>query len=468
MADWTRIVSVVALTILVVLDARGQLEQPNTTIDLVGFWSGAYVRMDSAMPVNVRIERAEDGSLTFREEIPDWVYYGWLDAKPIDKLDDQRISLDTVYGNATMMIDGDYREMIGTCGDKQPPLTLHLKRRVPPVERSSWTEVPFDFQSDIRLSGTLVLPEGEGPHSCILMLQGRGCGGSGLLRRQGRFLAQYGIASLSYDKRGTGNSEGSCDTTTLEQTIADAEAALRALATHNSIDSSRIGFKGGSAGAWTSQALAGRALDDPTLPMPAFIVTWIGPGTSIERQQRESGDAIALRLGLSDEQRDAIQEHIDLQLNNDLAKEDTFRKLKIIEKMADSEGWLDDLFAPTDFPQTVADVGSLWLQRHRFDPEPILRRLSETPYLAVFGEQDDVVPLESNAAALRAGLGAAGNDHLEIMTIPGVGHALEHGDVVRVLRSSLGPFSYLSFDRVEPRFMECTIDFLREHGFVHR
>lgn len=312
------------------------------------------------------------------------------------------------------------------------------------------------------------LPEGEGPHACVLMLQGRGCGNSALLRRQGRFLAQYGIASLSFDKRGTGDSGGSCETTTFEQTVSDAEAALRALSSHTAIDSTRIGLKGGSAGAWTSQALAGRALDDPALPNPAFIITWIGPGTSIERQQRESGDALAVRLGLSSEERDLVQEHIDLQLRNELTREDAFRRFKEIERQAESQGWLNRLFDPSDFPETVEDVGTLWLQRHRFDPAPVLKRLSDTPYLAVFGVEDDVVPLESNVAALRAGLGANGTDSLLVVEIPGVGHATEHGDVVRVLRSTIGPFSYLSFDRVEPRFMETTIDFLREHGFVPR
>ncbi|MEN1729753.1 MAG: hypothetical protein AAGJ52_15060, partial [Pseudomonadota bacterium] len=79
------------------------------------------------------------------------------------------------------------------------------------------------------------------------------------------------------------------------------------------------------------------------------------------------------------------------------------------------------------------------------------------------GLEDQVVPFDSNRAALQSAFEAAGNTRFEIVGIPGVGHYTEHCD--RLQR--LGRRDYFwKFDTVEPEFFIRSLAFLRQHGIV--
>lgn len=66
---------------------------------------------------------------------------------------------------------------------------------------------------DVSLSGSLVLPDGPGPHPAVVIVHGSGP----LTRRGPRYMAHLfahrGIPALAYDKRGTGRSTGRWQTT---------------------------------------------------------------------------------------------------------------------------------------------------------------------------------------------------------------------------------------------------------------
>lgn len=440
----------------------------------IGFWRGAFVRMDSVLPVHVWIESDETGATAAYTEIPDWIWYGRMGPEPVTRDDEGRVVLETAYGRAVLVRDPEYREMIGPVGSTTPSTTLHLKRAVPPPASTS-AEREIAFASDVPLEGTLVLPEGDGPFPCVLMLHGRGCGGRAAHVAQGRFLARYGLATFGFDQRGApaarGPADVDCDSTTFPQVVADAEAAWRALLAEPAVDPERIVLRGVSAGAWTAQALAGRALEDPALPRPAAIVTWIGPTTGTVEQQRDAGLAIATRLDLDEERIAMVMRQVDLaiaDLADDAAEAAALEELARIEAIARAEGWFGAMFGPDDLPGAERGVESIWLRRFRFDPAPVLRRLADVPYLAVFGAEDDVVPLPKHADRLRTLLAEAGNDDVRVVIVRGVGHGVEHGDRVRRLIGPSGPSSYFKFDRVEPRFVEATLTFLRDLGLVAR
>ena len=436
-----------------------------TESSLVGSWSGAYVRSNSALPVHVRIERGEDGELVRYEEIPDWVYYGWMGPAPVTIDEQGRIVMPGQYGEARLVLDADDREMLGPCGSASPPVTLHLKRSVPPPA-VRLTEGPASFASDVPLAGTLVLPEGDGPHPCVVLLHGRGCWERATSKA--RALARYRVAAMAYDERGTGESGGECATQTFEQRVADAEAALRFAAAHPSIDRGRIGVQGGSAGAWTAQALALDAQLADDLDPLAFIVTWNGPATSIAEQQRDAALAIGARLGFTEERNQLVLRWLELALDTEREPEQVFAELADIERIATEEGWLEQIFEPDDFPDSIEGLDRLWVRRHRFDPAEALLASGDVPYLAVFGAEDDVVPVATTVPRLRDLLTRAGNESAHIVTIPGVQHGTEHWDAFRTLTSGGQEVSYFLFEKVEPRFFECTIEFLRELGVASR
>ncbi|MEO1583162.1 MAG: alpha/beta hydrolase [Planctomycetota bacterium] len=300
----------------------------------------------------------------------------------------------------------------------------------------------IEFVSDgLRHSGTLVLPAAEGPHPCVLLAPGRGC-----YTREGRLplaevFAEAGLAAIAMDMRGMGESEGECGTAVFEDLVRDARAALAWASTHPAVDPKRLGVRGSSAGAWTAQALAEGPVGAAGERL-AFVVTWIGPATSIEQQQRESGAQYAEDLGLEPESAALVQRHIDIAIDGSLTDSEAFEAFQAVRAVAKSEGWFGSMFAADDFPDTAADVGSIFLRRFRFDPKASLESLNDTPYLAVFGEDDSIVPVGSNTAKLRRALAVAGNENASIVVLPGVGH------------------------EVTDAFVEITIGFLRERGLM--
>ncbi|WP_328615470.1 alpha/beta hydrolase [Amycolatopsis sp. NBC_00355] len=120
----------------------------------------------------------------------------------------------------------------------------------------------------LRLAGTLTLPAGAGPHPAVLLLHG-----SGRLDRDantGRVrtgygpplaaaLADAGIASLRYDRRGVGATPGDWRATGFTDNRRDAAAAVRALAARPDIRADAVGVVGHSEGAVHAMALGAHA-----------------------------------------------------------------------------------------------------------------------------------------------------------------------------------------------------------------
>ena len=115
-----------------------------------------------------------------------------------------------------------------------------------------------------QIAGTLTLPLGRGPFPAVVWVHG--AGESARLPYDGAPLVQAlvdsGIAVLSYDKRGVGESEGECcpgDYGQFNLLAADADGAMAALRSRADIDPSRIGLLGASQAGWVVPLAAVRS-----------------------------------------------------------------------------------------------------------------------------------------------------------------------------------------------------------------
>jgi pimeloyl-ACP methyl ester carboxylesterase len=118
----------------------------------------------------------------------------------------------------------------------------------------------------IEIAGTMALPDSDGPFPCVLLIAG-----SGQIDRNennkkfhlnafydiSHFLAKNGIASLRYDKRGVGQSDGDYWETGFYDNTLDALAALQYLKQQKNIQSKYIFLLGHSEGAFVAIRLAG-------------------------------------------------------------------------------------------------------------------------------------------------------------------------------------------------------------------
>ncbi len=128
-------------------------------------------------------------------------------------------------------------------------------------------EVTFP-SGNLLLAGTFCVPASETPLPCVVMVHG-----SGAQDRDGNIsgfntqifafiaeqLAQHGIASLRYDKRGCGKSEGDFRVAGLTEVVDDACAAIDFISTRSSdVDCQRIYLLGHSEGAVLAPEIASK------------------------------------------------------------------------------------------------------------------------------------------------------------------------------------------------------------------
>jgi dienelactone hydrolase len=127
------------------------------------------------------------------------------------------------------------------------------------------------------LAGELVLPDGEGPWPGVVLLHGAGHGERKHQRVIADVFAEHGLASLVFDRRGNGESQGAPGMD-LVQLGRDAAAAHAALCARPEIDDARAGLWGYSNGAWVATIAASDV-------GPAFLVLVGAAGVSPARAE---------------------------------------------------------------------------------------------------------------------------------------------------------------------------------------
>ncbi|MEN1728856.1 MAG: hypothetical protein AAGJ52_10505 [Pseudomonadota bacterium] len=78
-----------------------------------------------------------------------------------------------------------------------PQVSVHLVKIPPPVRRGFTEEEVKITSGNIELAGTLVLPEGTGPHPAVVLVSGRGCSARSELEGFEGFIARHGVAALA-------------------------------------------------------------------------------------------------------------------------------------------------------------------------------------------------------------------------------------------------------------------------------
>lgn len=449
------------LPFLVFALVQAALVQAQTTqgFDPSGHWTGAIMQEGSVLPVEVTIEKGEEAEEGYRAKtaFPDWIFYRASDFDTVRVTDNGLVIEDLLGGDAILELEPKFEQLFGTLGEDGR--RIHLRRSPPaPMPLVVSHDTSFTSADGTKLAGTLTLPEFGNSVAGMVLVRGRGC--ASRVNGRARFFARYGIAVLTYDKRGAGQSEGDCETFTLDNLTDDAIAAFDHLSGHPRVDARKVGFFGESAGAWIIQAAAERQRQAPESRKAAFLITWIGPSTSIIQQQVSSAATYGAAIGLSKERQEILAEVSRIIVDRSLSDDAAFTKLDAIRRSAEEEGWLSQGFGSDDIPRTRADMGKLWLRRFEYDPSGFLSALGDLPYLAVFGAKDPIVPVEENVAAL-AGTGS----DVEVVVLPQSGHGYNFGERKETLSSGR---EVILFEGPDTGYATATIEFLRMRGFMSR
>ena len=334
----------------------------------------------------------------------------------------------------------------------------------PPAASASATETRVSFRSGPNtLSGILSLPVGGGRHAAVVLLSGSERGGAAypVHVAQARALADRGFAVLRYDPPGVGRSTGDHRFETLDDRAREAIAAVGYLRSRPELRRDEIGLWGVSQGGWVTQMAAAASRN------VAFIVSVSGSGVSPAEQQVYSVEAQSRAAGFSasDVARGVLFSRllVDWQITRPVYREQNLAQVRhlgpgpwkafaalvytpgsltparnlergiAILKSISHDLWTRYLYLDTALlpalqaipPGQVAAARAAAQTSLLVTPKKYLTAI-HCPVLAIWGQDDVLVPARKSAALYRQYLEAAGNRDVTTVVFANAGHSIDN------------------------------------------
>jgi uncharacterized protein len=274
------------------------------------------------------------------------------------------------------------------------------------------TEAVEIHNGDVTLRGILAVPSSKGPHPAIVFAPGSGK----TMRDVGPwnpFFVRLGIAVLSLDKRGVGESTGDFKTSSMDDLVGDLLAGVEFLAKRNDIDAKRIGVHGSSQGGWTAPLMAKRS------KRIAYVIVRAGSGTTVSDtmahehmwQMREDG----VPADEASEAELAARKIFGAAAHGGAAKDLEGAIAPYRDRPWFKKTWLGEL--------TETDPDVKWLRLNgQYDSSVTLRDV-RVPVLWFLGDLDHNVPSAVSEVKLKQAKAASKNRDFTIRIVPHAGHA---------------------------------------------
>ena len=283
-------------------------------------------------------------------------------------------------------------------------------------------EVTFN-SNGITLTGTLTLPaHAPKPVPAVLFVHGSGpvdrnenAPGleTNIFRDLARSLSQAGIASLRYDKRGTGESEGVFSDSSMNDLLADARIALSALQACDKIDRHSCFLIGHSEGGIVAPIIGSEGND------LAGIVIIAGAAHSLDVIIRGQVERLNRGSGMSENQLQTMLEQEDQYLSFVRRSTGEWSSYSFAE-LKKAMPWLTE-----EKYHEVTALSLTWLREHfQHDPLATIAQVS-CPVLIIQGEKDLQIPAKE-AKLLAAGLAGGGNSDVTLDIFPDLNHLLRY------------------------------------------
>lgn len=269
---------------------------------------------------------------------------------------------------------------------------------------------------DIRLVGTLVLPEHRAPLGAIVVLHGASSPlrSSPLYEHLVETLPSLGIAVFMFDRRGSGESSGVREGASFEALADDGIAAVEVLRKDKRIDPERIGLWGLSQGGWLSVIAASRS------PHVKFAISISAPMVTPDVQMMFSSTNMLRVFGYSQDAIDqmrATRSAVDRYMRGSVDKETAQKAVTA----ARGEPWFRYLY----MGETVRDRDvSGWRREIEHDPLATLEKV-RSPLLVLYGAADPVVPVETSVE--RLGAIAPRHPNMDVFVVANADHHMEIG-----------------------------------------
>lgn len=281
---------------------------------------------------------------------------------------------------------------------------------LPEVHTANHQKVVLYSSDNTELAGTLTFPARAENVPAVLLI-----GGSGPHERTGNIfghpvfeqladaLARRGVAVLSMDKRGCGESGGRFVPYNVPAFTEDAHAAIAWLRDQPVVDSERVGVLGLSLGAMISAIVAE---EDSKI---AFVVHMAGPGFWGINFFSDQAQTIALASGFSEDDCvaiDSLYQRLGPYIEKDsISPMERWEATKLIRELMNYEDRRNrELIGATDPNALLHFLRGRHLREFmHHDPARVLRSVA-CPVLVLNGTRDTQVNWKRNVPAVEAAL----------------------------------------------------------------
>lgn len=411
--------------------------------DITGQWNGILQVRGIQLRIVFNITKTEAGYSSTMDS-PDQGAKGI----PVTATSFENTTLNLAISNAGIEYEGEFKDgaIVGTFKQSGQSFPLDLTRDIiekVELKRPQEPVKPYPYYSEdvifvnekanIKLAGTLTLPEKDGKFPVVVLITGSGpqnrneeLMGHKPFLVLSDYLTRNGIAVLRYDDRGTAQSEGDFKTATSLEFASDVDAAISYLKTRKEIDIKKIGLIGHSEGGIIAPMVAAKSKD------VNFIVLLAGTGIRGDQllllQQELIGRASGIpevELQKSQEINRGAFDIVVKSTNQGALKTDLTNYLtqKLKESPVDQK---PAGMSESDFINTQVDqITSPWMQYFiKYDPAPALEKV-KCRILALNGEKDLQVPAKQNLPAIKAALLKGKNKSVTVIELPNLNHLFQ-------------------------------------------
>jgi uncharacterized protein len=231
-----------------------------------------------------------------------------------------------------------------------------------------------------KIGASIIVPNKRGLFPAIVFLHGSGPQSRDANRFAAFRFAELGIASIFYDKRGVGESEGILEGTTFEALAADAIAAAEYMLSQTNV--STVGFSGHSQGGWVS-TLAGSIW-----PQTGFVITSAGPAVPPAREAHWTVIRAMRNKGESEQSVEQARKVIEIW--HDGIRTGDWTAFDRFYVQAEKQAWFKNS-GLSDFAEKPSEARrSSYRAYMDYDPIPAIESL-KAPYLAMLSPDDESI-----------------------------------------------------------------------------
>jgi len=277
-------------------------------------------------------------------------------------------------------------------------------------------KLSFTNKNNIKLAGTLFLPAKKNGKA-IVLVHGSGAqdrnGYASIIRLLADVLARSGVAVLTYDKQGIGESQGDWTSQSFSKLADDALAGIAYLKNRKDLNFEKIGLGGSSQAGW----IMAKAVEKSAAADFVIAVGAAGSGISVIEQNLYNTKTLM-------QCEDFNQKQIEIALTQQkhffdfLQTRKNGNRLDEFTMAAAKDAKLKDWLFPTSGEINFQNPNQ-WFTALEMDFEPIdVWRNYRKPALMIFSEFDDSTPTDKVISKLNK----LNNKHLTLQKIPNAQH----------------------------------------------